>query len=102
MSHTVDSLAHLEQRVEGLIQQLESARRGQADLREENARLRRDLEDASEARQRAADLQAEVDRLNQELSSMSGREGVIRERLQGMLEKIDAIEREIQTSSAAD
>lgn len=101
MSHTVDNLAQLEQRIEGLIQQIESARRIHADLREENARLRQEIENLSGSQQRNAELQAEVDRLNGELNSMSGREGVIRDRLQGMLEKIDAIEREIQTSSTA-
>lgn len=102
MNPTVDNLSDLEQRVEGLIQQLETARRNNQELRQENQRLQRELEGLSGAQGEKEALQGEVDRLKQELDSMSGREGVIRDRLQGMLEKIDAIEKEIQTSSTPD
>lgn len=101
MSNTVDNLSQLEQRLESLIQQVENARRTNAELRDENTRLRDEVEQLRTTQQDGAGLQAEVDRLNEELTTMSGREGLIRERLQGMLEKIDSIEKEIQTSSTA-
>jgi predicted RNase H-like nuclease (RuvC/YqgF family) len=97
----MDHLAQLEERVEGLIQQIESARRNNAELRDENARLRREIDQLAGANRHSDDLQQEVDRLRHELEERSGREGLIRDRLQGMLEKIDAIEKEIQPSSNA-
>jgi predicted nuclease with TOPRIM domain len=100
MSQTVDNLAQLEQRVEGLIQQIEATQRTNLELREENLRLKQEIEGLSNGQRENAALQSEVDRLNEELTTMSGREGLIRERLQGMLEKIDSIEKEIQTSPA--
>jgi predicted nuclease with TOPRIM domain len=100
MSQTVDNLAQLEQRVEGLIQQIEATQRTNLELREENLRLKQEIEGLSNGQRENAALQGEVDRLNEELTTMSGREGLIRERLQGMLEKIDSIEKEIQTSPA--
>lgn len=100
MSQTVDNLAQLEQRVEGLIQQIETTQRANLELREENLRLKQEIENLATGQQDSAALQGEVDRLKGEIDSMTGREGLIRERLQGMLEKIDSIEKEIQTSSA--
>lgn len=101
MSNAVDNLSQLEQRVESLIQQIESARRANAELLEENSRLKDQLADLSASHDAGEASQAEADRLREELETMTGREGLIRERLQGMLQKIDAIEKEIQTTSAA-
>jgi predicted RNase H-like nuclease (RuvC/YqgF family) len=98
-SSLMDHLAQLEERVESLIQQIEMTKRNNAELRDENARLRRELDELAGSRQHSQGLQAEVDRLQHELDAMSGREGLIRDRLQGMLEKIDSIEKDIHPAA---
>lgn len=90
-----DNLTHLEGRVEGLIQHLERALRRNEELRHQAGEL-----EAESARLKAenAQLQDENLRLQEELESTSGKEDVIRDRLRGILSKIDTIEREIGAS----
>lgn len=94
----VDNLSRLEERVEGLLNQIAGGAKTAAELSKENERLREELELYAELEKENAALTEEVERLRTELHSTNEREGMIRDRLEGMLEKIDSIESEIEAS----
>ncbi len=95
----VDSLSQLEERVEVLIHHLERTLRANEELHQRNAQLESEAErlqdEAGTLTQRARDLETQ-------LQETAGKEEVIRDRLQGILEKIDSIEHEMVESGAAE
>lgn len=93
---TVDNLSLLEERVEGLVKRTEKIVEENATLREKNKEMKAQIE---EAQHDSGRLKSEIKRLEKEIKGSLGKEDVIRDRLQGILDKIDAITGEI--SSAA-
>lgn len=98
----VDNLSRLEKRVEALLEHLEG-------VIAENADLQQAASQASEQAGRAEELEAEnkklrtqLNELEEEVLTMTGKEDAVRDRLQGMLEKIDAIEQGIGAAQDAD
>ena len=98
----MDHLSRLEKRVETLLENLET-------LLAENAELRQAASLADEHRGRSQELEAEnekqrgtIEGLEEEVLSMTGKEEAVRDRLQGMLEKIDAIEQGIGATQDVD
>lgn len=119
----VDHISLLEERVENLIQNLDRTLRANEELRRRSAELDEEVEkmkkgqatlegnlnrverqlestrgELIQAREQNAAFQAEVTHLRGELESTAGREEVIRDRLQGILEKIDSIEQEFNVA----
>jgi chromosome segregation ATPase len=88
----VDNLTRLEERVEGLIGNLDKAIRDNAELRQYNAELEAEVEQIQE---KNAALLERVKKAHQEVEEAVGREGVVRDRLQAILERIDTIEDQI-------
>lgn len=93
---TVDNLTLLEERVEGLVKQMEKIAKENETLRETNKGMKAQIEDAQRD---SGHFKSEIKRLEKEIKGSLGKEDVIRDRLQGILDKIDAITGEI--SSAA-
>ena len=98
----MDHLSRLEKRVETLLEHLEG-------VITENDTLRQAAGQADEQMGRVQDLESENEKLRgqlggleEEVLTMTGKEEAVRDRLQGMLEKIDAIEQGIGATQDAD
>ena len=95
----VDNLSLLEERVDGLLKNLERAHRRNEELRGRVSQLEQEV---VQWREKSQQLQRQMDNAQQELVSTSGKEDVIRERLRAILERIDAIEGELGETANAD
>ena len=95
----VDQLSQLEERVEGLIELIGRTAKENEGLRKRIAKL----ENAAGSRNdEVAQLKGEIERLEGELQDVTGKEDVIRDRLQGILKKIDTIEQEFNVTEKAE
>lgn len=98
----MDHLSRLEKRVETLLEHLESLIAENSDLRQAASLADEHQGHAQELEAENEKLRATVEGLEEEVLSMTGKEEAVRGRLQGMLEKIDAIEQGIGAAQDAD
>lgn len=98
----MDHLSRLEKRVETLLEHLESLITENSDLRQAAGLADEHKGHAEELEVENEKLRATVEGLEEEVLSMTGKEEAVRGRLQGMLEKIDAIEQGIGAAQDAD
>jgi predicted RNase H-like nuclease (RuvC/YqgF family) len=89
-----EQIEQLEGRVNALVGTLEEARRQIAALRQENRRLQGQLDEKTAMEQRNAQLQRQMDELQRDLEDKSQKESQIRERLKGILGRIESLEQE--------
>lgn len=95
----VDHISQLEEKVEGLIATLQKAIRDNAELRQYNAELESEMEQLQD---RNADLIDKMKKMDKDVEEATGKETVVRDRLQAILEKIDTIEDQIQQPQAVE
>lgn len=92
----VDSLSQLEERVEMLIDHLRHMRDEIDQLRDQNTKLNSEIDRLGEENDT---LRSQAKSTDKELKATSGKEEQIRDGLQGILEKLNTIEEEINLTS---
>jgi uncharacterized coiled-coil protein SlyX len=93
-----EQLEALVGRVEAMVRMLEEARRRIDDLTAENQRLHSQLDERNHAVEHNVALQQQIQELQQHLEEKTGKESQIRDRLKGLLDRIETIEQEAGNS----
>lgn len=96
-----DKLSELENLVGQLADRQRQTRQEMLELRAANEAMQRQVAEAEGLTEENRHLRDKVQALEDELTSFSGRENEIRERLQSILERIASLESEVQDASVA-
>jgi SMC interacting uncharacterized protein involved in chromosome segregation len=96
-----DKLEELDTLVAQLADRQREARQEIMELRSANEALQRQAAEAEGFAEENRVLREKVKALEEELTSFSGREGEIRQRLQSILERIASLESEVQDAGVA-
>ncbi|GEM_PF-4398576 len=94
-----DHLTQLEERVENLIQRLERSLQANEELARQNAELKSEIERLGVAHAR---LEEHLRAQEEKLTTCGGREEAVREHLQRILGRLDAITQEATAGRAAE
>ncbi len=96
-----DKLEELDTLVAQLADRQREARQEILELRSANEALQRQAAEAERFAEENRVLREKVKALEEDLTSFSGREGEIRQRLQSILERIASLESEVQDAGVA-
>ncbi len=102
MKTRVDDLGLLEDRLEGLLDYLGDALKSNEELRKRNGALEMQAGELKALRDQNHKLLSQIEKLQKEIHSIGDREGQIRDRLQGILKKIDTMEEVLAGQAAAE
>lgn len=95
-----DLFLQLEERIEGLVSQLERSLRTNEELEVHNEELQTQADLVPGLREQNSQLEARIERMDGEIRSLTDTQTQIRERLSGILRKIDSME-EVLTGQPA-
>jgi predicted RNase H-like nuclease (RuvC/YqgF family) len=89
-----EQIEQLEERITALVRMLEEARVQIDELTADNRQLRQQIDQQAKAQQSGEQLQHQVEELQRHLEEKSQKEAQIRDRLKGILNRIETLEQE--------